>query len=191
MSDLTAEHPKPWWKRWWGITLIVFGVLIIIGLFAGDPEDTSEQVDAPAETAQPTSEPAVEPAPTTGTAESSSSCQDADPALVAAIEEGLTVNGGGSLANAKMVPVPEDRRITEDWPHVIVAAEITGAGMEDVVGAWGMTTDDSGFLFALDPMAREFSDWGGAMGAGSPADEQREAAENLEETSQAMDCAGS
>lgn len=48
---------KVWWKRWWGIALIAFGVLIIIGLIIGDaPVD-----DDPA--AAPASEPSTEPDP--------------------------------------------------------------------------------------------------------------------------------
>lgn len=60
---------KPWWKRWWGIALIILGLFILIGIFTGDPDETEEPVavesaeatEAVVEEAEP--EPAPEPEP--------------------------------------------------------------------------------------------------------------------------------
>jgi hypothetical protein len=40
--------PKPWFKRWWGITLLAFGALIVISaLFGPDPEEPQASSDTP------------------------------------------------------------------------------------------------------------------------------------------------
>lgn len=54
---------RPWWKRWWGISLIGVGALVVLGSLVGEPDDDTDAVavvavaDASTETASPT-EPA-------------------------------------------------------------------------------------------------------------------------------------
>lgn len=41
-TNVTSTPPtKPWWQRWWGIALIGFAVLVLIGVLAGNPDDTN------------------------------------------------------------------------------------------------------------------------------------------------------
>lgn len=77
MSDIetTPKTSKPWYKKWWGITLITLGVLVVIGQFVPDEESANTTSAAPVATATPfmipTSAPvqtpvqtqAVQPAP--------------------------------------------------------------------------------------------------------------------------------
>lgn len=88
-----------------------------------------------------------------------SDCQPVSRTTLDAIEQGLTVSGGGTLRNGWTVQ-------RGDWWYI--AAEIDGAGMEDEgqVGIWA--TDDpetAGTLIMADAIAREFSDWGTQTGA--------------------------
>jgi len=80
------------------------------------------------------------------------------PALAAArrIEGGLTVDGGGSLSNAQAVR-------SGDFDSVwFVAAEIDGPGLEErgEIGVWATNDLTDGLIFAVDSLAKEFSDWG-------------------------------
>lgn len=68
----SATPATPWFKKWWGVTLIVFGALVVlVGLFGPDPDDTpaaSQEVDmaqpdtSETETAAPDT-PEATPAP--------------------------------------------------------------------------------------------------------------------------------
>lgn len=63
----SATPATPWFKKWWGVTLIVFGALVVlVGLFGPDPDDTpaaSQEVDTTeTETAAPDT-PEDTPAP--------------------------------------------------------------------------------------------------------------------------------
>jgi hypothetical protein len=129
------------------------------------------------------SEPAAPTATATATATAtetptetpSSRCDAASPALVAAIETGLTVTGGGSLSDAWVVK-------SDDFETVyFVAANIEGEGVSDTVGVWA-TNDPAGggYILAADSFARELSDWGTGLGFSSSDDgfaEARECAE--------------
>jgi len=76
---------------------------------------------------------------------------------VAAIKEGLTVTGGGTLRNAKAVRSKDFEKV---W---MVAADIQGSGMEgsEDIGVWATNSlQGDGLVFAIDGFAQEFSDWG-------------------------------
>lgn len=45
-DDVGGQEPEAWYKRWWGITLIVLGGLVLIGVVAGDPVEVAENVGA-------------------------------------------------------------------------------------------------------------------------------------------------
>ena len=76
-----------------------------------------------------------------------------------AIEEGLIVQGGGSLSNGRA-------KQGGDWWYV--AAEINGPGLEKLgdVGVWAMPDpNDPGPIIMAEGFAREFSQWGTQTGA--------------------------
>jgi hypothetical protein len=83
-------------------------------------------------------------------------CEQVSSALLNAIAEGLTVTGGGTLRNGYAVK-------SDDFSKVyMVAADIQGVGMESdgEVGVWATNSlDGSGLIFAVDGLAKEFSDW--------------------------------
>jgi hypothetical protein len=82
-------------------------------------------------------------------------CERPSPKVIASIEEGLTVSGGGSLGRAYAVRSSDFKKV---W---MVAAEIQGDGMKGTLGVWATNDIRSyGSVFAADHMAREFSDWG-------------------------------
>ena len=86
-------------------------------------------------------------------------CEKVSNALLNAIAEGLTVSGGGTLREGYAVK-------SNDFAKVyMVAADIQGTGMEGdaEIGVWATNSlDGSGSIFAVDGLAKEFSDWGDA-----------------------------
>jgi hypothetical protein len=84
-------------------------------------------------------------------------CEKVSSAVLNAIAEGLTVTGGGTLRNGYAVK-------SDDFSKVyMVAADIQGAGMEgdNEIGVWATKSlDSAGLIFAVDGVAKEFSDWG-------------------------------
>lgn len=116
-------------------------------------------------------------------------CEDPERSLVEAIATGLTVSGGGDLEGAAVVTVASDRRNDRGWPAQIVAAQITGAGLDGAVGAWATAeTETDGPIFAVDGIAKEFSDWGSAAQPGSQMAEVRDTIANYPEVDAAKDC---
>lgn len=113
---------------------------------------------------------ASEPETETAAEEPTVACGTPPADLVDGIAEGLTVGGGGSLINARSVEVPPGERNDQGWPEMFIAAEITGEGMEGTVGVWA-TGATGGPIFAINTMAREFSEWGAAAQPGSRADQ--------------------
>lgn len=97
--------------------------------------------------------------PGTGTAPDApaSRCQAASAGLVASIEEGLNVAGGGSLRNAQIVK-------SNDFENAyFVSADIEGEGMDgDNIGTWVTNAPQggSGLLYSVNALAEGFSDWG-------------------------------
>lgn len=92
-------------------------------------------------------------------------CSTATSTLLSAIENGLTINGGGSLRNAQVVR-------SNDFENVyFVSADLEGPGLDadDDVATWATNSlDGSGPIFSVDAVASEMSDWGnsGATQAG-------------------------
>lgn len=46
----TQKPKKPWWKKWWVILLILFGIMFVSALFREG--STSNEVTAPEETTE-------------------------------------------------------------------------------------------------------------------------------------------
>ena len=92
----------------------------------------------------------------------SSRCEAVPAHTVLAIEEGLTVNGGGSLRAARMVRSADFERV---W---FVAADLQGPGLNGPadIGVWATNNQGAtgSSYFAVDGVAKEFSDWGDAGG---------------------------
>lgn len=89
----------------------------------------------------------------------SSRCRSVPPALVSAIETGLTVTGGGTLHNTQAVKSRDFNRV---W---FISAEIDGPGLEGEgdIGTWaksGPLAVGGGLILSIDAVAQEFSDWG-------------------------------
>jgi hypothetical protein len=84
-------------------------------------------------------------------------CERVSSAVLNAIAEGLTVSGSGTLRNGYAVK-------SKDFSKVyMVAADIQGVGMEGEgeVAVWATNSvDGTGLIFAVDGLAKEFSDWG-------------------------------
>lgn len=84
-------------------------------------------------------------------------CERVSSAVLNAIAEGLTVSGSGTLRNGYAVKSKDFSRV------YMVAADIQGVGMEGEgeVGVWATNSlDGTGLIFAVDGLAKEFSDWG-------------------------------
>lgn len=146
-------------------------LLFVVGAIAGgggnEAEPTATTVaqvqptDAPDPTAAPTEqpEPTDVPEPTDQSiAEEANRCEPVDDALVDGISEGLTVDGGGSLRNARAVR-------SEDYEKVwFVAADLQGESLEgsEDIGIWATNslTVGEGLIMAVGGYATEFSDWG-------------------------------
>lgn len=111
-------------------------------------------------------------------------CEPVSRALLDGIETGLTVSGGGSLSSGQAVR-------SDDFEQVwFVAAEIDGPGLEGDgdIGLWATNSvpggSPEGLIFAVDAIAREFSDWG----AGGATDAQLSTGDDG--ASEAVDCLG-
>jgi hypothetical protein len=118
-------------------------VLTMVGCGGTDTTDSDNRTQSPQEPA----------APTTVVGR----CEKVSSAALNAIAEGLTVTGGGTLREGYAVK-------SKDFNQVyMVAADIQGTGMEGngEIGVWATNSlDGSGSIFAVDRVAKEFSDWG-------------------------------
>ena len=125
-------------------SLVVAACVLALAACGGtETADSNNRTESPQATASPTT--------VTGR------CEMVSSAVLNAIAEGLTVNGGGTLRNGYAVK-------SDDFSKVyMVAADIQGTGMEGdgEVGVWAMNSlDGGGLIFAVDGLAKEFSDWG-------------------------------
>lgn len=86
---------KPWWKKWWGIALIVFGVLVVISAFTDT--DTPDQSDATPdiETAQPETEQQEQPEVTPKPEPAEEPADESEP------EEPLTISQRNAVRSAE------------------------------------------------------------------------------------------
>lgn len=148
------------------LTIAGIALLFVVGAIAGggggnNAEPTATTV-APTEAPEPTEErePTEEPEPTDAPTEepaAESRCEPVDNVLIGAIGEGLTVDGGGSLRNVQAVQ-------SGDFESAyFVVADLQGEGLEGAndIGIW-VTNDLAAptSIYAVDEMAKEFSDWG-------------------------------
>lgn len=157
------RQPKTQESPWWRVPAALVGAVIVIGalIALGDSSEPGAGSGASGgDAAQEQEAPAV-------------SCGSAPADLVAAIAEGLDVQGDGNLAGGASVSVPSDLRNDRGWPERFVAARIVGPGMgDDTVGVWA-TGQNGGPIIAVNQMAQAFSTWGEAAQPGSPMDEVR------------------
>ena len=118
-------------------------VLAMVGCGGTDTAESDNRTQSPQATAPATT--------VTGR------CEKVSNALLNAIAEGLTVSGGGTLREGYAVK-------SNDFAKVyMVAADIQGTGMEGdtEIGVWATNSlDGGGPIFAVDGLAKEFSEWG-------------------------------
>ncbi len=128
---------------------------------------------------------------TSSTPPAALTCSDAAFPLVRAVEEGITVSGGGSLTDAKVVTVPPDQRSTTGWPVAILAANVAakdGSGPK-ALGSWAIGEAPSySPIIALNPGAQALTSWGSAVTPGSKAAEARDHVAGLDATKTAEKC---
>jgi hypothetical protein len=110
-------------------------------------------------TASPTA--AATPTEQQPTPAATSRCETPSPQLVAAISDGLTITGGGSLRGAQAVRSADFEKV---W---FVSADLEGSGLEgdDEIATWSTNDlDGRGMIFSVNAVAREFSEWGSGPG---------------------------
>jgi hypothetical protein len=143
----------------------------------------------------PTTDPGASPTATTATASATTAPTAvanldciSTPESAAAIADGLTVGGGGTLRQAFAVPLSFESDLNLGF---VVAAEIDGPGIEGdgEVGTWAVGELGGGPIFAANQLAQEFSEWGAAASEGSAADLARDAVANSDEAAAAEACA--
>lgn len=97
-------------------------------------------------------------------------CENVQQFLIRYINDGLTVDGGGSIRAAKAV------RSTDYESVWIVAADLQGPGLDgsNQIGVWATNniSDPSagGLLYSVNGIASEFSEWGKGPGIPLNAD---------------------
>ncbi len=105
----------------------------------------------------PAPDPAVESAD-----EPAAACLTVTQEFVELLANSLTIAGGGGIARAAAMSVEVSDDDQSEW--WLVAAELTGAGMDGTIGVWvtgsDPTTGASGPIFSADGIAAEFSEWG-------------------------------
>ena len=91
-------------------------------------------------------------------------CETPPASLVADIEDGLTISGGGSLRTAQAV------RSNDQPDTYFLAADLEGPGLDGVgpIAVWGVNGDlmrgeGSGFIRWANGTAFKFSEWGAAL----------------------------
>lgn len=82
-------------------------------------------------------------------------CRDVPQARIDAIASGLDKSAGVSAGNAAAV---RSRDYEKMW---MVAIELNGPGLDGEKGVWTTNRlEEQGLVFAVDGIAKEFSDWG-------------------------------
>jgi hypothetical protein len=119
-----------------GITLIITDIAMLSG--------KTIPIEAPAQQA---ALPIASP---------SARCLPVPPHVLTSISQGLTIEGGGTLRNAKAVK-------SDSYQNVyFISADLQGAGLEgsdDLATFARNGLDDMGLVIAVDAVANEFSDW--------------------------------
>ena len=107
------------------------------------------------------------------------------------MEEGITLSGGGSLTDAKVVTVPPEQRSTTGWPVAILAANVAAknGGGPKALGSWAVDEGPSyGPIIALNAAAQSLTSWGSPATPGSKAAEARDHVAALDATKAAEKC---
>ncbi|AEL26868.1 hypothetical protein [Cyclobacterium marinum] len=130
---------KPWYKKWWAITLFIFLTLIIIGSLS-DSEDSSNSKNG----LTPSTEN-----------ETKNRCEDVPDSIAQRLIFGLNTDGI-TLRNVKVVK-------SKDFESVyFISGDLQGPGLEgenDIATFATNRLDNSGLFFSVNYVAEEFSDW--------------------------------
>ena len=161
------------------ISTLLIAVIVLAACGAATPT-VAPAIDQPVAIPATATPQPVATTPPQPTATLASRCQPADPALLATIAAGLTVDGGGDLPAGQIV------RSADFENAYFIAARITGPGLDNTVGLWvSNRPDGAGSIYAVDAIASEFSDWadGRTTGAAfSQADDGAQEAINCAKT---------
>lgn len=124
------------------------------------------------------------------------SCEPARKALVAALKSSLTIGGGGGLRRVYVAPADAPDAPLAGFRRGVyaVAGQFTGPGMDGTIGIWAVSRGvvrgtGSGLVIGADSVTREFSDFGSAATAGSPAAENAAAVADSEAGQAVRRCA--
>jgi hypothetical protein len=143
--------------------ILVLLAVLALALGASACGAATDALEAPADTAAtdappdptdvpPTEEPTDEPV----------ACLPVSQDMVDLLAESLTITGGGGIGRAAAMSVEVSDADEGEW--WLVAAELTGAGMDGTIAVWvtggDPTIGASGPLFSADGIAAEFSEWG-------------------------------
>lgn len=108
---------KPWWKRWWGIAIIAFIALTILGGLLGDPETDGDPAATDTEAAGETEEPATEDEPTEAE-------EPEEPAEPATLEDRIDEALGDSNRDVE--------------PRFTVSRDTPSEGVDELVIRWAI-----------------------------------------------------
>jgi len=159
----TNKTSKPWYKKWWAITLFVFFVLIVIGTLADNDNSTNQQNNPATQEQEEKTEVKNEPITTPTkeepkkSAESSTEtrCEDVPTFVVESIASGLNTEGI-TLRNVQAVK-------SNDFNNVyFISADLQGPGLEgenDIVTFTRNNLESSSLTLSVDAVANEFFVW--------------------------------
>jgi hypothetical protein len=166
------------------VVVVVGGLSIVLSISACGSDDeaattaTPETTRAEGETRTAQEEPPPDEA-------QGGECLKVPEEVVRGIETGLTTSGQGRLRNAWMVK-------SADPEGYLISADIQASGLEGDgdIATWSRTGSDinSGLIFAVDGVAREFSEWGAGANEGSPAADLRDAFRSSPAFEQSREC---
>jgi hypothetical protein len=138
MAEQTTS--KPWYKKWWAITLFIFFGLIAIGSLIDNDNSTNQKNDQTISTTEN---------------ETKNRCENAPEFIVQRLEYGLNTDGV-TLRDVKTVK-------SNDFESVyFISADLQGPGLEgenDIATFSTNKLDSSGLIFSVDNIAEEFFDW--------------------------------
>lgn len=124
------------------------------------PDPTPTSTPAPASTPTPTLKPTPTaiptPTPIPRNVAALARCQPVPEALIAKLNSGLTIDGGGSVSQVRVVENNDDR------PWSFIAGKLDGPGMDGVTAVWATVSldlNEDTLLVAAEFIAAEFSVW--------------------------------
>ena len=113
-----SEGRKPWFKRWWGIALILLGVFMVLGILVSPDEDANDAMSAgePEDQPEASLEEEPEPEPEAEVADDPEPVEEApEPEPDPEPFEAVTIEGAGD--DIIDVPVVDDYILVATFTH--------------------------------------------------------------------------